>query len=156
MTWLSIKYLKKAWLSKGLIIKTTSVNMSVWLSNHLILKPKGSISKSINSKKKAWYSPFHSISHPLWYLDIVGPRFRVVVRPKSSVDIFSRDSNEFAFGGGQPGQLPVNQAPTLVMSFCVSSGQGFTCMLDVTEVLLRSGRFSSVVNRSSAIQRAFA
>ena len=52
MTWFSIKYL---WLSKVLIIKHRSINMSVWLSNHLILKSKSSIIKSINTQEKAWY-----------------------------------------------------------------------------------------------------
>jgi hypothetical protein len=37
------------WLSKGLIIKTTSLNISFWLSKGLIIKPKNPIIKSINT-----------------------------------------------------------------------------------------------------------
>ena len=45
---------------------------------------KHSVVHSFHLSASCWIP---SISHPSWYLDSVGPLFRVVVRSKSSVDI---------------------------------------------------------------------
>ncbi len=50
-------------MSKSLIIKglDNQVQLSVWLSNALIIKPKNPLIKSINTQKKAWYHSLYSI-----------------------------------------------------------------------------------------------
>ena len=51
MTWLSIKHFKRL-IIKGL---DNQAQIFVWLSKGLIIKPRSSIIKSINTPQKAWY-----------------------------------------------------------------------------------------------------